>query len=81
MGAKVLGPRGAVFSSYGEMMRPKARASLVVRRATQVQARRLQLAAGEGRNDYLLLLTHEKSLAGGSRPPQPVSIALGRVMA
>ncbi len=73
MGAKVLGPRGAVFSSYGEMMRPKARAGLVVRRATQVQARNQQLAAGEGRDDDVLLLTHETSLAGAGRPPQPVS--------
>jgi hypothetical protein len=40
------------------MMRPKARARRLVR-ASQVQARNQQLAAGNGWNDVLLLLTHE----------------------
>jgi hypothetical protein len=49
--------------SIWEMMRPKARARRLVR-ASQVQARNQQLAAGDGWNDVLLLLTHGSSLTG-----------------
>jgi hypothetical protein len=40
------------------MMRPDGRKSRSVRRATQVQARKRQLAAGDGYRDDVLLLTH-----------------------
>lgn len=52
------------------MMRLGAQEGLVVRRATQVQARNQQLAAGEGRDDDVLLLTHGTSLAGRRRRAQ-----------
>jgi hypothetical protein len=51
------------------MMRPKARARRLVR-ASQVQARNEQLAAGEGWNDYLLLLTHGSKPSRGGRVGQ-----------
>lgn len=52
-------------------MRPKARSSRLLRRATQVQARTQQLAAEDGRDDDLLLVTHVMSLAGPPAGPQP----------
>lgn len=52
-------------------MRPKALGSRLVRRAAQVQARNQQLAAEDGRNDVVLLLTHGGRLAGAQRAGQP----------
>lgn len=46
------------------MMRPKARSRRQWRLASQVQARTEQLAAGDGWNDDVLLVTHGKSLSG-----------------
>ncbi|HXC60195.1 MAG TPA: hypothetical protein VN645_12855 [Steroidobacteraceae bacterium] len=40
------------------MMRPKARSRRQWRLASQVQARNQQLAAGDGWNDDVLLVTH-----------------------
>lgn len=45
-------------------MRQEARGSRLVRRATQVQARELQLAAGDGIGVVVLLLTHEHEPTG-----------------
>jgi hypothetical protein len=45
-------------------MRQKARGSRSVRRATQVQARTKQLAAGDGVRDDVLLVTHGHTVAG-----------------
>jgi hypothetical protein len=50
--------------SLGEMMRPMARSSRLARQASQVQARNQQLAAEDGWNDVVLLLTHAGRLAG-----------------
>jgi hypothetical protein len=48
----------------GEIMRPRALESRLLRRAAQVQARSQQLAAGEGKGVHVLLLTHTRRLAG-----------------
>jgi hypothetical protein len=40
----------------------------VLRRATQVQARNQQLAARDGRNDVVLLLTHAGRVQGDGGP-------------
>ena len=45
------------------MMRPKALESRLVRRAAQVQARNQQLAANDGWNDLVLLLTHGRQIS------------------
>jgi hypothetical protein len=52
-------------------MRPKARESRLLRRAAQVQARNQQLAAENGRNDVVLLLTHAARVSGPRREGQP----------
>jgi len=39
-----------------------------LRRATQVQARNQQLAAGDGWNDVVLLLTHAGRVQGDGAP-------------
>ncbi len=46
-------------------MRPKARVRRLERLASQVQARSQQLAAGEGWNDLVLLLTHGSKRSRG----------------
>lgn len=55
----------------GEIMRPKALESRLLRRAAQVQARNQQLAAGDGWNDVVLQLTHASRVAGPRRTGQP----------
>lgn len=62
---------GLLAGKLGEIMRQKARGRRLVRRATQVQARSQQLAAGDGRGVDVLLVTHGRSLAGPSGPGQP----------
>jgi hypothetical protein len=61
-------------------MRLEARESRLARRAAQVQARNQQLAAEDGRNDQVLLLTHagQVSREGPDRAnhPCPVSVTL-----